>query len=95
MTMAIFIVALGCSSIAYLYAHKRLNQALIWVLSAAAIVFAFVGGHILPATMAAKIAGMQATLDNAAISFILLVPVFTVMSVMKKPPSNGGVPPMG
>ena len=94
MSMAILTVALGCSAVAFIYPPKRLNQALIWVTSTAAIVFVFLGGHIIPHQMATTIASNQATLDTLAYGFLLLVPFFTIVSVVNKPPS-GGVPPMG
>jgi len=96
MSVAILAVALFCSAIAFLFAHKSSNKALIWLTSAAAMAFVFVGGHILPPGAATTIAGMKATLDSVAFGFLTLMPVFTILSV-RKPPTNGGggVPPMG
>ncbi len=95
LSLAILMVALACSAVAILFAHKRLNQSLICVSSLAAIVFVFLGGHIISHQLAATIASNQAILDNLAYGFLALVPIFTVMSVVRKPPSDGGVPPMG
>lgn len=96
MTVAILAVALFCSAIAFIFAHKRANQAIIWVASLAAIVFVFVGGHFLPPAAVSTLAGMRATLDGAALSFLMLMPIFTILSVIKPPRNDdGGVPPMG
>lgn len=95
MTVAILAVALLCSAIAFIFAQKRANQAIIWAASAAAIVFVFVGGHILPPAAVSTLAGMRATLDGAAASFLMLMPIFTILSVIKPSRDDGGVPPMG
>lgn len=97
MSVAILAVALLCSAVAIMFAHRPLNKALILLSSTAAIAFVFVGGHIMPPEVTAAIAGMKATIDSVAFGFLMLMPVFTILSVIK--PSNndggGGVPPMG
>ncbi len=97
MSVAILAIALFCSAVAIIFAHRPTNKVLILLGSTAAIVFVFVGGHIMPPAVTATIAGMKATLDGVAFSFLMLMPIFTILSVIK--PSNndggGGVPPMG